>query len=352
MNIAIIGCGVIGLSCGVVLAQRGYNVTIVSRPKSGREVITSSIAAAFWFPYMTSVESDSLFSEADLAGPTLDRFLSLLSVPEAGVTLVKGIEFVGAPAGASGLPRRWWHDRSEVAFRELTESEIPIISDFGTLQAGCEFRIPVVHMERHLVFLTDEFLQLGGILLSQEIQSLDQPNLNEFDAIVNCAGLDAQYLAHDNLIVAVRGQVVSVRDICYSHNTLYFIDQGENFDREPVYIVPRGSDVILGGTAEIVSREHASLTSIDAHLPDPEVTLRIIKRCALLRPEFMGTFQHETKVGLRPCRSPVRIGVEESTYILPVVHCYGHGGGGVTLSWGSALIVERLTSNLSSKWLT
>ena len=45
------------------------------------------------------------------------------------------------------------------------------------------------------------------------------------------------------------------------------------------------------------------------------------------------------RVGLRPARSRVRLEAEDG-----VVHCYGHGGAGVTLSWGTADEVASLVA--------
>ena len=44
-------------------------------------------------------------------------------------------------------------------------------------------------------------------------------------------------------------------------------------------------------------------------------------------------------VGLRPVRSAIRLERVED-----VVHCYGHGGSGVTVSWGCADDVLRLAA--------
>ena len=50
-------------------------------------------------------------------------------------------------------------------------------------------------------------------------------------------------------------------------------------------------------------------------------------------------------VGLRPSRSEVRLESEKVDGTL-IIHNYGHGGAGVTLSWGCA---DEVTRMLSSK---
>lgn len=47
-QIAVVGAGVSGLTCGVVLAESGFDVTVFAR-----EIYktTSSVAAAIWYPY-------------------------------------------------------------------------------------------------------------------------------------------------------------------------------------------------------------------------------------------------------------------------------------------------------------
>ena len=47
------------------------------------------------------------------------------------------------------------------------------------------------------------------------------------------------------------------------------------------------------------------------------------------------------RVGLRPVRPSVRLEAEGR-----VIHCYGHGGAGVTLSWGCADEVTQLVAEL------
>ena len=48
-DVAIIGAGVSGLTCGVLFAERGYRTAIFAK-ETGQQT-TSGAAAAVWFPY-------------------------------------------------------------------------------------------------------------------------------------------------------------------------------------------------------------------------------------------------------------------------------------------------------------
>ena len=67
------------------------------------------------------------------------------------------------------------------------------------------------------------------------------------------------------------------------------------------------------------------------------VTEEILDRATLLVPELSRAKVLGHRVGLRPARPSVRLEREGN-----VVHCYGHGGAGVTLSWGCADEVAAL----------
>jgi D-amino-acid oxidase len=52
------------------------------------------------------------------------------------------------------------------------------------------------------------------------------------------------------------------------------------------------------------------------------------------------------RVGLRPVRPQVRLETQAVPGGRHVVHNYGHGGAGVTLSWGCALAVAGAVNGL------
>jgi D-amino-acid oxidase len=75
------------------------------------------------------------------------------------------------------------------------------------------------------------------------------------------------------------------------------------------------------------------------------VATDILARASALVPELAGAAVLGHRVGLRPARERVRLEVERRAEGAPVVHCYGHGGAGVTLSWGCADEVASLVTS-------
>src|SRR4051794_39646606 len=98
------------------------------------------------------------------------------------------------------------------------------------------------------------------------------------------------------------------------------------------YVVPRGADVVCGGPAV------AGATGTD---PAPAVETSVLERVHALVPALRGAPVLSRAVGLRPGRPTVRL---DRTTVdgRPLVACYGHGGAGVTLSWGCAADVVAL----------
>jgi D-amino-acid oxidase len=109
------------------------------------------------------------------------------------------------------------------------------------------------------------------------------------------------------------------------------MDESEN-DRGFIFIVPRGEDkLVLGGLAE------PNIWDLDIGLHNYEPIRQMFRRCVEFLPALRNAeldAEEPVRVGLRPFRKQnVRLEVEPSTRI---VHNYGHGGSGVTLSWGCA----------------
>ena len=73
------------------------------------------------------------------------------------------------------------------------------------------------------------------------------------------------------------------------------------------------------------------------------MTDRVLDSCRKIEPRLVEAEVIETITGLRPYRPSVRVEADNVGRSL-CVHNYGHGGDGVTLSWGCAREVARLVS--------
>ena len=156
----------------------------------------------------------------------------------------------------------------------------------------------------------------------EEVHSLESLSENG-EVVINCSGVWASQLVDDKEVYPIRGQVVVAERLDSLPGTIVVYDDGET----PTYVVPRSNDCILGGTAQVGNWEPN---------PDPETASEIRTRCEMLNPlvASMETVKH--KVGLRPGRNKVRLEREVSPTGVMVIHNYGHGGSGFTLSWGCA----------------
>jgi D-amino-acid oxidase len=179
-------------------------------------------------------------------------------------------------------------------------------------------------MGRYLPWLLAACEDAGVQVIGGRVTSLsDVPG----DVVVVAAGLASGPLLGDDSGFAVQGQVVRLAD---PGLTDWLLD-----DDNPAgltYVVPRGTDVVCGGTAV----DRATGTE-----PDPAVEEAVLRRVRALVPELADAPVLSRAVGLRPGRPTVRLErlVHDGR---EVVTCYGHGGAGVTLSWGCAGHVVRL----------
>jgi glycine/D-amino acid oxidase-like deaminating enzyme len=67
------------------------------------------------------------------------------------------------------------------------------------------------------------------------------------------------------------------------------------------------------------------------------------------RPDIDASQIVKTLVGLRPYRASGFVVRGERIDEKIVIHNYGHGGGGITLSWGSSSLAEAEASNIADK---
>lgn len=310
----MVGAGVIGLSCALRLAERGHAVEVVAAARGTGT--TSFVAAALWYPYRAAPQD----AVARWSAATYAELTRLASVPAAGVQVRRGRELLRV---ATADP--WW--RVAVPdLQRLPAGELP-----AGYADGWAFAAPVADMPVYLEWLAARVVAAGGRLVERQLTSLPIAPL-----VVNAAGLGARELVPDRLLTPVRGQVLLVEQPSIGSPRIehWLLDQSDR--PRPLYVVPRSDTVVVGGTAD---ERKEDLT------PSAATARQVLARAQALEPRLSGARVLATRVGLRPIRRAVRLEAER-TPAGTVVHCYGHGGAGVTLSWGCADDVAALVDRL------
>jgi D-amino-acid oxidase len=317
MRVTILGAGVSGLTCGVRLLEDGHEVTIVARELAPQT--TSAVAGAVWFPYRVAPnERTGPWAEASYR-----RFAALAAQKDsAPIEMVELTMLYPEPLDQEP----WWLGAVPgERVRTVAAEELP--EGYGD---GRAVQVPCIEAPAYLDWLMDRFADVGGRFEQRAVAAFEElPG----QVVVDCAGVGATALAGDAALHPVRGQVAYVK--CDAPLRFMVDEEGPN---ALAYVLPRRDVVVLGGTAEegdgdLTPREHA--------------TRDILERTARLQPELRGAALIGTAVGLRPARPAVRLELEETSDGRPLIHDYGHGGSGFTLSWGCADEVARTVTTVS-----
>jgi D-amino-acid oxidase len=311
-DVLVIGAGVSGLTTAICLAEAGLDVTV----RAARLPLeTTSVAAgAVWAPHL--VEEGG---PVDRWGSvTLAVLRELDGQPGTGVRMTRGVQAWRGPAEPPG-----WAGQLP-GFQRCAAGELP-----AGFVSGWRFSSPVLTMPVYLGYLLDRFTSAGGDVQVATVASLTEASVNA-PVVVNCTGVGACDLVPDQDVIPVRGQAVVVANPGLSD---FFIGPG-SAAADLVYIFPHGDTVLLGGT-----EQHGNW-SLE---PDPVTSQRILAGCAAVEPRLAGAGIVAERVGLRPVRPTVRLESEVLDSGRLLLHNYGHGGAGVTLSWGCARdITERI----------
>ncbi len=314
VEIIVLGSGVSGLTTALTLLENGYDVRIIAREHFNDTV--SANAAAIWFPYKAlPVEKVVKWSNRSYA-----RFKELAGIPESGVSIVpfRVIEPTDTtPFWLDALPKE----------AEMSKNNIKVLES-NFISYSCS--IPLIETQIYLPFLHDKFLENGGTIQYLEIKDIKR--LAEQHPVINCTGLGSEALCNDKELYPIHGQTVKIKS---TENTigLAFEKFPNEPDNELAYFIPRSDCTILGGSA---------FKNLESKAIDEDLTQRIIERCLLLDPELDTDHIISSHVGLRPGRSQIRL---EQDPEASIIHNYGHGGAGFTVSWGCAADVLSLVQN-------
>lgn len=343
----VVGAGVTGLTSALVLARRGWRVTLIA-DRFGPDTV-SAVAGALWEwpPSVCGRHHDQavLARSADWAMRSYRRFAQLAADPHTGVSLRPAVFYFTRPVE---------DDPAESAKMAQLEANLPgFVHDAALIDAHGVNRAtgvvdayshlaPTIDTDRYLAWLTGAVSAAGVSVNRHRIRgplTEQEDRLRETydaDLIVNCTGLGAAESAADPTVDPHRGallRVINDGSTMPVVTAAYAVAHDADTDvQDMVFIVPRGADrLLLGGLVQ--PGQYDTDLTWDGYPPLREM----FDRCAEFLPALHRArldLLDPIRVGLRPFRRDgVRLETQPGTRIM---HNYGHGGAGITLSWGCA----------------
>jgi D-amino-acid oxidase len=251
----------------------------------------------------------------------------VLGAGVTGLTTALALEEAGfhvrVVAAATGASTTWWSEAAGGA--ELVNDPILLARFANKARYLWAFAAPRVEP---LLYLGWAEKRLARPIERRRITSFDEPRA---DLIINCNGLQARALTGDKELQAIYGQTVIVEPGNLDLHETIEDNRPIHGENQTFYTIPRRGEVVLGGVAIPCSDDTPAT-------PTAATREAILSRCAPygLRPGRM----LRDSAGLRPYRTTVRL--ERDPDDPRIIHNYGHGGAGFTLSRGCAEDVVRL----------
>ncbi len=301
-RVIVAGAGVIGLTCAVRLAESGFQVGVLARDLPLET--TSAVAGGHWGPFLAEPAGDV----QRWARQSFVQMEEISHHPGSGIQMRTG-HFIG------GRPPQWAAALADVMPLTQTGRQAP-----GG-QAGWRTRVPVADMPVYLGYLVRRLREAGGTLTRMSLAALPSRGL-----VINCTGLAARSLAADPSVRPIRGQVVITTNPGLTDWVIGNDEDDPGHDSALTYVFPQPERIVVGGTAE------PDQWLADA---DPATARQILARATGLVPQLASARVLARRAALRPWRPAIRLETVISTGSA-VVHCYGHGGCGITVSWGCA----------------
>ncbi|XP_011407417.1 PREDICTED: D-aspartate oxidase-like [Amphimedon queenslandica] len=342
-KVVVIGAGVIGLSVATHLLEKykeDITVTIIA-DKFSPNTISSDKSGGWIFPPLSSAKTispDNPDRVTKWVKGTFEKFSEIChseECGEAGLSQAYGylesreINFPFQPqVDLQGLKFSWSKFVQGFQYLSVEEAQKQVFDCHTPLLAFTTFIVPC---PVYLPWLLKKFKGLGGVAEERKITNLSEL-AGSYDIVINCTGLGARELANDEQVYPVRGHIVTVSAPWIKQ---WVVRRIPDVKGKTAYAFPRVNEVLLGGSFDVNNE--------DLTVDQDEVD-KILERCIKVIPSLAGAEIKATWAGVRPCRNGgIRLEREERQDFV-LIHCYGHGGDGVSLSWGCAMEVGELVN--------
>ncbi|MEH2449985.1 FAD-dependent oxidoreductase [Nostoc sp.] len=358
VNILVIGAGVSGLTTAICLREVGFRVVIVADRFAPD--LTSIVAGALWEwpPAVCGSHGAprSLERSKNWCMTTYNKFKKIhaeFGSEETGLYLKDAYFYFkdvleNRPTELHKMNEL--KDKVDGFERGLQIVKETIDLNFkGGIKDAYKHMAPTTNTDVYMKWLLQQVKDIGCEIIQEKINvnvvQNEQELLRRFNAkaIVNCAGLGSIATTGDTSMYPLRGALVRVKNLggvvtdahCISH------EESSLNEQDIVYIVPRGDDlVVLGG-----------LTQQDQWDTDLSLEVPIIRQMYDGCLEFLQELRELPLDEKEPVRTGLRPLTEENVCVERVLNThvfynYGHGGSGVTLSWGCSQEIVQLVQEM------
>lgn len=215
-DIAVIGCGALGLTTAVLLRRAGANVTIYASERT--PYTRSARATGTWSPdsRIAAVGATAPGFEAqweEMCRTSYKAFQTYLGMAGAPVEWTDRYSLFDTPPGQG---RTAAHDPGGVRFVEYVDRVRDITPRSMSLPPGAHpFPTPYVRRGSSMQFnvaeyahlLTTDFLLAGGRIETMTFHTPADLAVLKQKVVVNCTGYGARALWKDESVIPVRGQI-------------------------------------------------------------------------------------------------------------------------------------------------
>eukprot|EP01127_Copromyxa_protea_P009300 TRINITY_DN2181_c0_g1_i1.p1 TRINITY_DN2181_c0_g1~~TRINITY_DN2181_c0_g1_i1.p1 ORF type:complete len:351 (-),score=58.25 TRINITY_DN2181_c0_g1_i1:56-1108(-) len=312
-HVVVLGGGISGLAVANALSShKDIELTIVS-DKWISDTLSGN-APGLWTPHLSTPPEKVLEWSKATYELLCSEILAGYPVQLAPVKVV---------AASGGVPKMLWWMKD-------------ILVDFTLSETEAKYMSPTIQTPAYMKMKMKQLSQKKVVFVQQRITSITDFVTNwrslPIDLVVNCLGHEAGAIVPDPGCYPIRGVLLKAKPKNYPRSSLIVIGNSPHF----AYVTNRPDVTVIGGSTEV---GNSNITV------SPEEAAMVIKRAVAEMPELEanGPLEvYDNWAGLRPGRDTVRLELDTKTFPVPVVHNYGHGGSGWTLSHGCALDVTKL----------
>jgi glycine/D-amino acid oxidase-like deaminating enzyme len=215
-EMAVVGCGALGLTSALLLQRNGARVTIYAKELPPN--VRSSLATGIWSPdsrICLAEHATPAFKQswADMARTSYEVYQNFLGLPGAPVEYIDTYFVSDEPPSARG--RRAPDTRPPFAElqRELIGDLIPQSTDFapGSHSLGARYlrrnSLMMFNLSAYTRLLLGDFIANGGKIEIAEFHTPDDLRKLREKTLINATGFGARALFGDKTVIPVRGQL-------------------------------------------------------------------------------------------------------------------------------------------------